>query len=398
MRPLGLSGACLCRKNSQALFAPFSPDIPYKTAVFASHFSPQSRIDFRTGASANPFFVRRYARRFVPSSAGRCSITLCRNNRSSRSERIFVGIPSGEPAKSLNRERPSIKSRIINNDHRSPKISSAHATGQGDRRCDIWGAHASLRAAVGVPADRFCREPFVFRFDFPVATFKPSHKSHLQSTSNNTCKKQVNCHHVAVDTNLEPKLAAPGAGLPKIELMAARLLFSKRLKKGSREAFIQSFQAEREKVRALLRSCDPAHANKRVLIDRVRGIEDSSRFWSVWMTLEHLRIVHTGIARTITDLANNRIPPGKVATAAVKPNPNVTATVVAEFEKSCDHLITAVAPVPDLKTKLRHEHPWFGPLDAFGWLALSAGHLRIHREQIERIVALLPKSLSPIPA
>jgi hypothetical protein len=29
-----------------------------------------------------------------------------------------------------------------------------------------------------------------------------------------------------------------------------------------------------------------------VLIARPRGLEDSSRYWSVWMTLDHLRIVH----------------------------------------------------------------------------------------------------------
>jgi hypothetical protein len=191
-----------------------------------------------------------------------------------------------------------------------------------------------------------------------------------------------------MDSDNEPKLAPPGAGLPKIELMAARLFFGKQLKKGSRESFIETFQTEREKI-ALVRSCDPSLAAKRVLIDRIRGIEDSSRFWSVWMTLEHLRIVHTGITRTILDLANGRIPPGKVSTAAVKPGPNVTANVVAEFEKSCDNLLTAVAAIPDLKTKLRHDHPWFGPLDAFAWLALSAGHLRLHRQQIERIVERL---------
>jgi hypothetical protein len=48
-----------------------------------------------------------------------------------------------------------------------------------------------------------------------------------------------------------------------------------------------------------------------------------------------------------------------------------------------------VARAPELKTALRYEHPWFGPLDAFGWHALAAGHIRIHREQIERIVAKL---------
>jgi len=31
---------------------------------------------------------------------------------------------------------------------------------------------------------------------------------------------------------------------------------------------------------------------KRLLIPRLRGMEDSSRNWSVWMTLDHLRIIH----------------------------------------------------------------------------------------------------------
>jgi hypothetical protein len=31
-------------------------------------------------------------------------------------------------------------------------------------------------------------------------------------------------------------------------------------------------------------------------------------------------------------------------------------------------------------------HPWFGPLSAFQWLCLSATHMRIHRQQIERIL------------
>jgi hypothetical protein len=37
--------------------------------------------------------------------------------------------------------------------------------------------------------------------------------------------------------------------------------------------------------------------------------------------------------------------------------------------------------------ELRFVHPWFEPMDAHGWHALAAGHLRIHRVQIERICA-----------
>jgi hypothetical protein len=188
-------------------------------------------------------------------------------------------------------------------------------------------------------------------------------------------------------STIEPKLAAPGAGLPKAELFVARMLFSRRLKKGCRESFVELFQKERATVRKLVESIDAGAAAKRVLIDRVRGLEDSSRFWSVWMTLEHLRIVQTGIARTIPALAGGHVPPGKASTAAVKPSPDVTGDVQSAFEKSCVAVLNSAAAVADLKTKSRYEHPWFGPLDAFGWLALAGGHLRIHREQIERIIA-----------
>ena len=40
-----------------------------------------------------------------------------------------------------------------------------------------------------------------------------------------------------------------------------------------------------------------------------------------------------------------------------------------------------------VRTKLRHAHPWFGPLDAAGWHAMAAMHMGIHRKQIERILS-----------
>jgi hypothetical protein len=51
-----------------------------------------------------------------------------------------------------------------------------------------------------------------------------------------------------------------------------------------------------------------------------------------------------------------------------------------------------VAGIADLKTALRFPHPWFGPLDAAAWHALSATHLGIHRDQIAEITRRLPKS------
>jgi hypothetical protein len=184
----------------------------------------------------------------------------------------------------------------------------------------------------------------------------------------------------------EPKLAPPGAGLPKVELFIARALFTFTRLRGNRDTFNAQFQRERETIAALVRSCDAESAARRVLIARLPGMEDSSRNWSVWMTLDHLRIIHNGLARTIGALAKGAVPPGKASTAAVKPSPDVTAEVVGAYEKSCDELMATVAAVPNLKTAARFAHPWFGPLDAAGWHAMASTHLAIHRKQIERIL------------
>jgi hypothetical protein len=191
-----------------------------------------------------------------------------------------------------------------------------------------------------------------------------------------------------MEGSAEPRLAPAGAGLPKAELAVARVLFGWRRLRGSAEQFIASFQMERERIRHLVESHSAEEASKRVLIERVRGLEDSSRYWSVWMTLEHLRIVHEGLARIISDLARGVAPPGVVSTAAVKPKEDVDAAVVRVYEKSCDMVLAAAKGAPNLKSGVRHTHPWFGPLDAHGWLALAAGHLRIHRVQIERILGV----------
>ncbi len=188
-------------------------------------------------------------------------------------------------------------------------------------------------------------------------------------------------------TNLEPKLAPPGAGLPKLELRIARLLFAFQRKLGNRDSFNARFQRERETIRSLVNSCDDDSGARRVLIRRPAGLEDSSRYWSVWMTLDHLRIVHQGMIRTIGALNKVVQPPGAANTANVKPSQQVTAAIIPEYEQSCDQLLETVATAGNLKTKLRYTHPWFGPLNAADWHALAASHIGIHRTQIQRIVA-----------
>ncbi len=195
-------------------------------------------------------------------------------------------------------------------------------------------------------------------------------------------------------TSSEPALAAPGAGLPAIELFIGRLLFRLNCRAGSREEFISRFQKERSAIRTLVDDCEESQRGERILIRRLRGLEDSSRYWSVLMTLDHLRITNLAFAGVIRSLTHGRIPEGEASTAAVKPDPLVTSAVDEEYEKSCDLLLSVIKNSGELNTTLRYPHPWFGPLNAFGWLALAAMHLGIHRAQIQAILEGLPAQSS----
>jgi len=188
-------------------------------------------------------------------------------------------------------------------------------------------------------------------------------------------------------TTTQPKLAPPGAGLPRIELFIARILFGIRLRTGNRDAFTTKFQAERGRIRELLRGFDAATGSRQVLIRRPPGLEDSSRNWSMWMTFDHLRIIHGQFIRIIRALTSGEVPEGQASTAAVKPSPDADASAVDAYESSCEALLAVVAAAPDLQTTVRFVHPWFGPLNAFGWYALAGSHLAIHRVQMERIIA-----------
>jgi hypothetical protein len=186
-----------------------------------------------------------------------------------------------------------------------------------------------------------------------------------------------------------PQLAAPGAGLPGIELQIARILFTLRAWTHDRQRVDALFGRERSLVAELVRSCPAGRLGERVLIPRPRGLEDSSRHWSVLMTLEHLRVVNLACASIIRELSEGRVPSGKASTAEVKPGPDVSESVMETYEASCDEVLAAVASAKDLDDAARFPHPWFGPMSARRWHVLAAVHLGLHRRQIEAILLRL---------
>ena len=185
-------------------------------------------------------------------------------------------------------------------------------------------------------------------------------------------------------------LAPPGAGIPAVEKAVARLMLA-RLRRQDPSRWHARFHDEREKLRRIIDGLDDARASRPVRIARPRGLEESSCEWSVWMTFEHLRIGHQGLAGIIRSLSAAADPGIVVRIEDVKPAPGATRESFDGFEASCDALLAvaeaAWAAGAAARGGPRHPHPWFGPIDAGTWFCLAATHLGLHREQIRRILA-----------
>lgn len=183
-------------------------------------------------------------------------------------------------------------------------------------------------------------------------------------------------------TTQTPRLAPPGAGLPWIELRIARLLFGMRCRLGNRASFLQTFRDEQRKINALMEKFPAADRGRPILIPRAVGLEDSSRNYSAWMVLDHLRIVNNACVTIIKELTAGHAMSGSASTATVKPDPEADGSVESLYQDSCRDVLSAIQSAGELHTEARYSHPWFGPLDAHGWAAMVAMHMGIHRNQL----------------
>ncbi len=183
-----------------------------------------------------------------------------------------------------------------------------------------------------------------------------------------------------------PQLAPPGAGLPKIEHFFAKIMVRWNASRTDRKTSSELFAKERDTILHLLKKTPPARLSSPVLIKRLPGLEDSSRYWSTLMTIDHLRIVNLEIAGVIADLCTGKLPERAASTAAVKPSTKVDSSVIGAFEEACRVYENTVAAQPDLKTEAVFAHPWFGPMSAGDWHFMASFHMTLHRKQIERIL------------
>lgn len=188
---------------------------------------------------------------------------------------------------------------------------------------------------------------------------------------------------------METQLAPPGAGIPFIERLVATLAIRWHTRSYDQQKVNNFLKEETRGIEQIVEHHTSEALSQNVLIPRLRGLEDSSRNWSVFMTLEHLRIVNTLIAKTIDSLGRNQPSTRVVGTADVKPASGIEATVIGAFSRSAEKIITAIDSLPKPTMTMKYPHPWFGPLNAAEWHFMAAFHTRLHRKQIEKILERL---------
>lgn len=191
--------------------------------------------------------------------------------------------------------------------------------------------------------------------------------------------------------NETPKLAPPGAGLPPLEWAVAKfIMFPTLFRTRSSAEAIKEFEKESNEIIRLVNQTPTNLQTERRLIPRLRGLEDSSRYWSIAMTLEHLVIVGHGMRQIISDLAGGGTQLKPRGTADVKPSVDADpAVALSKFEEMSRRFIDETSALDLSHSNAKHPHPWFGPLNARQWLIFAAPHESIHRKQIESIIARL---------
>jgi hypothetical protein len=187
-----------------------------------------------------------------------------------------------------------------------------------------------------------------------------------------------------------PKLAQPGAGLPFFELFIARyFLLPRAYRRMNWDQADAIFQKQGRILIELAQNISAGQLQKPVLIDRIAGIEDSSRFWSPGMVLEHLIIVGSSMLRGIVELSRGVVPAVKPDVAAVKPSGSYGAGAVGVFQSFlAQYADTMNREVADRRSRTTLRHPWFGEMNAHQWHCLAALHQAIHRKQMQKILAL----------
>ena len=150
---------------------------------------------------------------------------------------------------------------------------------------------------------------------------------------------------------------------------------------------LKIFEKEGEKVLSLARSMEKSKLFERVLVPKLFGLEDNSRYYSVAMVLEHLLVVGTALQNRIPSLSQGKSLDKEIKIEDYKPYMEIDDGIIDEYEIFLHSFRKELEEnVDNIYLENRHEHPWFGELKAKDWSVMGAIHQIVHRRQIEAII------------
>ena len=175
-------------------------------------------------------------------------------------------------------------------------------------------------------------------------------------------------------------------------LLAKHLMFPLLNKTISWQKAWDIYDKEGEKILTLASSLDHEQLFKRILVPKLFGLEDNSRYYSVAMVIKHLLIVGHALQNRIPILSRGEKLNGHVAIEDVKPYIEIEDDIVEQFGAFLSTYREILErEVEDIYIDNTSAHPWFGEFNPKAWSILGMVHQTVHRRQIEAII----RSLAP---
>lgn len=185
----------------------------------------------------------------------------------------------------------------------------------------------------------------------------------------------------------QPHLEKPGAGLPFFEALMVRWYVGPfQSRKNDAQKNLRLFSMAGARILKEAASVPEDKRDQKVLVPRMKGVEDSSRFWCVNEVLEHLMITGEGMRMVIKALADGKTTDYVVRIENFKPKGKYQGgDAKPDFKKFLDETVAQLEKLKIEDEGLTHLHPWLGRFNALQWTWLLAGHSGLHLAQLQAI-------------
>ncbi|MCK5854975.1 MAG: hypothetical protein KAG56_07110 [Sulfurovaceae bacterium] len=187
------------------------------------------------------------------------------------------------------------------------------------------------------------------------------------------------------------ELGTSGAGISLVRVLLAKHIFFPLLNRFiSWDKAWDIFDNEGQKILNLSRTLNKEQLFERMLVPKLFGLEDNSRYYSVAMTLEHLLMVGGALQVRIPILSRGKKLNKYIKIEDVKPYKEIDENVINDFEKFLNTYREKLEKnIEDIHINNTSTHPWFGEFNPKQWSILAMVHQIVHRRQIEAILSKL---------